>query len=276
LWAYAKQGPGSWAPAPRESTVEYRLGQWIAEQHPQGRVFATGGLRFRLHQWFDLPQVGGGFESGLRNRVPVDLAYRVRSGEKLRPGREAEDTRMYLAALGAEYVVVHGKESREYYRDFLRPERLAAPPVYRIEDDAVYALPRRPIAHVMREGEIVREEAKEHPELLEPYTAGRDDPSRLPLTVRWPDTSAIVVTGAPAGSLVSLQVNADPGWRAQGASIDRDALGFIVLRAAGGPIELRYRGTAEQRIFAAVSAFAWLGAAVMVWRDRRRRSEPVA
>jgi hypothetical protein len=262
LWAYVKQGPGSWAPSPRESTIEYQVGKWIAEQRPEGRVFATGGLRFRLNAWFDLQQVGGGFESGLQNRAPVDLAYRIRSGEKLRPGREASDTAMYLKALGAEYVVVHGKGSREYYRDFLRPERLGSAPVFRVEDDAVYALPRRPLAHVMREDEVVREEAKEHPELVERYVAGMDDGSRPALGVRWVDASGLVVTGAPAGSLVSVRVNADPGW----GPVERDALGFIVLRAGGGPIELRYRGTVEQRAMAALCALAWVGALAMAIR----------
>jgi len=263
LWAYGKQGPGTWRPAPRESTIEYKLGQWLTEQRPEGRIFATGGLRFRLHQWFDLPQVGGGFESGLQNRVPVELAYRIRSGENL----GSEDTTTFLKALGTEYVVVHGKGSREYYRDFVRPERLASTPVYRTEDDAVYALPRRSIAHVMREDEVVR-----NPERLERYVAGRDDPARPMLSVRWPEASSVVVTGAPAGSLVSLQVNADAGWHAFGASIERDALGFIVLRAGGGPIELRYQGTAEQRVFAVVSAMGWLGAAALTFRRRFRRS----
>ena len=35
---------------------------------------------------------------------------------------------LQLKALGAEYVVVHGPESREYYRDFVRPERVAGCP----------------------------------------------------------------------------------------------------------------------------------------------------
>ena len=269
VWAYVKQGPSSWWPAPRETTIEHQAARWIAERRPQGRVFATGGLRFRLNQWFDLHQVGGGFETGLQNRSPVDLAYRIRSGEKLRAGREVEDTTMCLRALGAEYVVVHGAKSREYYRDFVRPERLAAlTPVWRAEDDTVYALPPRPIAHVMREDEVVQEEAKEHPEQVERYVAGMNDSARTALAVRWESASELSVTGAPAGSLVSVQVNADPGWRADGASIERDGLGFVVLRAAGGPIRMRYEGTAEQRIFAVVCGLAWIGAVALALRQR--------
>src|SRR5262249_54102647 len=117
-------------------------------------------------------------------------------------------------ALGTEYVVVHGPKSREYYRDFQRPERAAAvlPAVYHIEDDTIYALP---------------------------------PPARVP-------------------------VNFDPGWRATQnglpVPIVADRLGFI---AAPQGAELRYAGTAEQRIMAAISAVAWIAALA---RLRTRRS----
>ena len=70
FWADATQGWHAWTPTPPEATVEYQLAQWIAQRPPQGRVFASGGLRFRLNSWFDIPQVGGGFETGLQNRDP--------------------------------------------------------------------------------------------------------------------------------------------------------------------------------------------------------------
>jgi hypothetical protein len=268
LWAYLKQGQRSWAPVPRESTIEYQLGRWIAERRPAGRAFATGGLRFRLNSWFDVPQVGGGFESGLQNRVPIDLAYRIRTGEKLRPG----DTDVYLKALGAEYVVLHGRRSREYYRDFLHPERLTGTPALQIEDDRVYTLGPRPPAHVLREEDLVREDPREHPDALDRYVASM--PSGA-LESRWTDASTIVLNGAPPGSTISVQVNADAGWRAQGADIGADRMGFIVLRnASGGAIELRYRGTAEQRIMAAISALAWIGIAGAALRGKLRRSSP--
>jgi hypothetical protein len=89
-----------------------------------------------------------------------------------------------------------------------------------------------------------------------------EDAGRPALGVRWVDASGLLITGAPAGSLVSLRVNADPGW----GPVERDALGFIVLRAGGGPIELRYRGTLEQRVMAALCALAWVAALVVAIR----------
>jgi hypothetical protein len=290
LWAYAAQGWRQWLPQPPETTVEYQLARWIANHPPEGRVFASGGLRFRLNSWFDLPQVGGGFETGLRNRVPVDLVYDIRAASSLRPGHETEDTILELQALGAEYVVVHGPKSKEYYRDFVRPERLAArlQPVYHIDDDTIYALPPQPLAHLMRP-ELMRPEqvrpekiadsdVRAHHDVLTQYVAAIVDPSRPALRCQWTDTGTLAITGpAPPGDVVAIQVNADPGWRAtqdgHDIAITQDQLGFVVLHpspAAATRIELRYRGTTEQRIMAAVSAIAWLASLFALWGRRFR------
>jgi len=261
LWAYATQGWRPWLPSPPESTVEYRLAQWIDQHPPEGRVFASGGLRFRLNSWLDVAQVGGGFETGLRNRVPVDLAYRIRTGSN------ADDTLLELKALGAEYVVVDGPRSREYYRDFLRPERVAdLPVVYRTEDDVIHALHARPMAHLMSPNELPDSDVRAHPQALARYVAAIEDPSRPALQARWAGASVLEVAGpVRPGDLVAVQVNADPGWRAtqdgREIAIAEDRLGFMVLDpapAAATHIELRYRGTAEQRIMAAVSGAAWV------------------
>jgi hypothetical protein len=280
LWAYATQGWHEWLPVAPETTVEYQLARWMAQHPPLGRVFASGGLRFRLNSWFDLPQVGGGFETGLRNRVPVDLVNDLRAAGNLRPGQETGDTLLGLKALGTEYVVVHGSKSREYYRDFVRPERMAAglSPVYHTEDDTIYALPPRPLAHLMRPDEIPQLDVRQHHEALTRYVAAIEDPARPALLARWIDTSTLAISGpAPPGQLVAVQVNADPGWRAtqdgHEIPITQDKLGFVVLHptpAATTRIELRFQGTLEQRIMAALCALAWI-ASLVAWWGRRFR-----
>ncbi len=276
LWAYATQGWQQWLPLAPETTIEYQLARWIAQHPPQGRVLASGGLRFRLNSWFDLQQVGGGFETGLRNRVPVDLAWGIRAAGNLRPGEETQDTLLELKTLGAEYVVVHGPKSREYYRDFVHPERLAASlqPVYHTEDDTIYALPPRPLAHLMRPEEIPNSDARQHHEVLAAYVAAIDDPARPALRSQWIGTGTLAVTGAaPPGHLVAIQVNADPGWSAtqdgRQIPITQDKLGFVVLHptpAAATRIELRFRGTTEQRIMGALCAVTWLASLFAFFR----------
>ncbi len=282
LWAEVNQGWKVWLPYPAETTVEYRVGKWLNEHPPEGRVFASGGLRFRANSWFDLQQVGGGFETGLQNRVPVDLAYDIRAANHLAPQDQTGQTLLLLKALGASYIVVHGPKSKEYYRDFVRPERVAKvlPPVYHIDDDTIYALPPHSLAHLVSPAEVATVDAREHVETLGAYVAAMEDPARPPLQAKWLDPSALDVTGpAPAGQLMAVQVNADPGWRAtqdgREIGMTRDSLGFIVLHpapAAAARVELRYHGTGEQRGMAALSAVAWivsLGALFTSLRKRR-------
>ncbi len=166
LWAYTTQGWDKWSPVPADTTVEYQLAKWLNDHKPRGRVFASGGLKFRLNTWFDIQQVGGGFETGLQNRTPVDMAYRIRAGE--------EDPLPDLQAMDVQYVVVHGPDSREYYRDFKNPERLSRfPAVFHIEDDTIYEVPERPSP------------------------------------AKWLDNNTLAVSGS---GVATLPVNADPGW----------------------------------------------------------------
>ena len=276
LWAYANQGWDVWKPAPREESIEYRLAHWMAEHPPEGRVFASGGLRFRMNSWFDIPQVGGGFETGLQNRVPWDLSYRIRSDHNLQPG----DTLLMLKAMGTQYVAIHGPKSREYYRDFLHPERIGAvlPAVYHEEDDTVYALPARPLAHLTGAEELAAKEAADHPQLLASYVAAIEDPARPVLQTAWRDNNTLEIEGpVTGGRMVAIQMNADPGWHAtedgREIGIEADNLGFMVLHAAASSaarIEMQYRAPAEPRIMAAISALAWISAlaGLFLWRKR--------
>jgi len=242
----------------------------MADHPPEGRVFASGGLRFRMNAWFDLPQVGGGFETGLTNRMPWDLAYQVRTGKDARAGHETADTLLQLKAMNTQYLVIHGPKSREYYRDYVHAERLTAAlaPVYHEEDDTIYGLPARPLANLVSREELPGERAAAKPWVLERYIAAMEDASRPVLQTRWLRTDALAIDGAaPAGRLIAVRVNADPGWRAtedgREIPIETDNLGFMVVRpfaAAALHIELEYRATAEPRIMAAVSVLAWTAA----------------
>ena len=281
LWNYLTQGWDAWAPAPPESTVEYRIAQWIAQHPPSGRVFATGGLRYRLDSWFDLPQIGGGFETGLSNRVPVDVAYHIRVGNGPWRGHEAEETMLELKALGAEYVVIHGPKSREFYRDFRQPERIAnhLQPVFHIEDDTVYALPFHSLAHVMQREELPDADVVVHPQALARYVAAIEDPSRPYLTAQWAGPDKLEIAGPiPQNQVVAVQVSNDDGWEAteagQPVEITEDRLGFMVLHptpAAAAHIELQYHGTLEQKAMALLSLLAWIGALLALFRKTNFR-----
>jgi hypothetical protein len=277
LFAYVTQGWSHWTPAPREQSVEYHLARWMSAHPPEGRVFASGGLRFRMNSWFDLPQVGGGFETGLQNRMPWDLAYHIRTGKDSHPATEAADRLLQLKAMDTQYLVIHGQNSREYYRDFVHPERLTAAltPVYHEEDDTIYALPPRPLAHVITRDELPGKDAAAHPEVLAPFIAALEDPARPVFRTHWLDPNTLDIDGAtPPDRFLAVSVNADPGWRAtqdgREIPIDTDNLGFILLRPTPAPaahIELSYRSTLEPRIMAALCITTWLIAIAYLFRN---------
>ena len=183
------------------------LAAWLASRQPAGRVFASGGLRYRLNAWFDLPQVGGTFETGLRNRLVLDYEHEIRNDIG-----SPTDTLRKLQELGVEYLVVHGPASKEYYRDFKNPRRFEAllERVYNENDDAIYRVPFR-----------------------------------------------------------SLPVNYDPGWVAtengREIPVERDKLGFVAVPPG---TQLRYRGTIEQRVMAAISALVWILALAALVKHR--------
>lgn len=278
-WRYITQGYDGWRPVPKEQTVEYRIASQLARRRPEGRIFASGGLRYRLNAWFDLPQVGGTFESGLRNRIPLHCAYKIRTGLGSPPGRDGPDAVLLLTSLGAEYVAVHGPKSKEHYRDFRNPAKFEGllESVYHDADDAIYRLPCSSLAHLVRPEELPQPPPLDGslPE-LGAYVAAIGDPARPQLKTTWRDTSRLEIQGpVPANMLLSLQVSYDPGWTAsQGGRplpVEKDRLGFIVLRpdpTTPTRIEMNYRGTGEQRLMAVLSLAAWLGAlaALLLWR----------
>jgi hypothetical protein len=224
-----------------------------------------------MNAWFDLPQVGGTFESGLRNRTPLHLAYKIRTGLGSPPSRDGPDAVLLLKTLGVEYVAVHGPKSKEHYRDFRNPGKFEGllERVYGDEVDAIYRLPYSSLAHLVRPAELPdRLPLGDQVQRAAAYVAAIDDASRPKLKSTWRDAGRLEIAGpVPSDMLLSVQVSYDPGWTAsqdgRPLPVDSDVLGFIILRpqpAALTRIELDYRGTGEQRVMAVLSTAAWLAA----------------
>lgn len=263
LKATLTQRPADWKLTPQNETVEYKISHWLAQQKPQGRIFATGGLRFRLNSFVDLPQAGGTFESGLTNRVPLNFIYQIRTGIGSQPGEpEYRDALRQLQALGVEYVVVHGVASAEYYRDFKNPakfegflERVAA-----FGPDVIYRVPFRSLATSVRPEEIPQYSDWRH---ITAYGDALADTKRSAPRVAWHGPTKLTVSGVNGKAV--LAVNAHPGWQTTGAPIQPNALGWITLT---GDTTLDFRASAEQKLFAALSVVAWALALLCVGRER--------
>lgn len=278
--AYFSDTQAKWKTIPQEQTVEYRVAEWLDRQKPAGRVFATGGLRFRMNSWFHLPQTGGTFESGLRNRMPVRFATDIRTGGASPPEEQGRNAVLQLRAQGVEYVVVHGPGSSEHWKDVKNHRKFEGllPKVFDDGDDEVFRLPFHSYAHVVRASELPSAPpVASDVAMLEKFVAAMDDPARPRLAARWQGTNDFRIDGAvPDGMLVSVLITHDSGWSAfqdgHRLEIERDKMGFMIVHARPGAnagIQLHYGGTIEQRTMAALCALAWIGSFVVLWRARR-------
>jgi hypothetical protein len=277
-WTHLTQGWAKWRPVPKEQTVEYRAARWLAQQTITGRVLVSGGLRYRLNSWFDVPQAGGAWESGLENRTPADLAYQLRTGIGSKPGERLADALIEMKAMAVQYLAVHGPASREYYRDTLNPSDFASLPVaWREDDDTIYAVSQPSLAHVVYRAELPKYRV---PWSMAALVSALDDPRRPRLNVAWQDQNTLRISGAvPGDALVYVHVTHHQGWHAtqdgRPIALEKDVLGFIVAKAAPAAqssIELQFRGTTEQRVMAAISAAAWITALAALFRSVSLRS----
>jgi len=248
------------------STIEYRIADWLNAQGVRGRVFVSGGTRFRLNSWFPVPQVGGVFESSLDNRIPLDLDYQIRSAIGSEPQQAGRDAIIQLQAMGVEYLAIHGAKSAEYYHDFRDPDRIRPllQAVHAEGDDLIYRLPFRSLAHAVREDEIVHEYFGGAPRTLDRFAAAVVDPHRPLLNVTYHSSEQISIDGEiRADQPIAFLMSHHPGWMAAqdglAIPIGKDALGFMILRPSVDqrPIQLEFVPTLEQRIMAGFSGVTW-------------------
>jgi hypothetical protein len=260
-------------PLAPQSTTEKQVADWLAEHRPRGRVFVSGGTRFRLQQWHELHQLGGTFETGLRSRRAWNFNWHIRTGADSLPGEHFADALRELNAAGIEYLAIHRKGSGEHYEDFRHPEVFEG----KLETawdsglDVIYRVPFRSLAHLIGPEEKPRSFTFRY---IPEYARAIADLERPGLSFVWRSPSRLEISGpVPPGMLVSVQVNDDPGWVAtqDGAPVARstDKLGFVLLEArpaAHTALVLDYRAIPQVKFCALLSLLAWLGAAVWAWR----------
>ncbi len=269
-WTFLHNRWEKWTPAAKEETVEFDMARRLAAIPQPGRVFVSGGTRFYLNSWFDEPQVGGVFETGLRNRMPVDMVYQIRTDLLSKPGEEAHDTILQLRAMGVDLAVIHGPKSTEYYRDFKFPSKLdgllKATPIG--NNDFIYELPSSPLAVLVKDWELPAETPRQgRMRILEPFVKAMDDESRPRLAWTWVNNNHLRITGDfPDGYKIAVSVNYDSGWTAvQGVgklSVNANQIGFITLQPMAqqhGEIDLYYSAGAEPKLFAMLSLAVWVG-----------------
>jgi hypothetical protein len=196
--------------------VEYRMSDWMAVHLPQARTFVAGSFRFWWDTWHDLAQVGGGSEQGLLNGKVIPAQWEILLGPN------PETAVRWLAALGADAVIVSDKRSQEVFHDFKFPAKFAGvlPVLYDDgQGNAIYQVPRRypSLARVVDRArlEALQPLEQSNLDLLREYTAVVEEGPDAPTTTAWSGTDTMRVHARVApGQSILVQVTYDPAWHA--------------------------------------------------------------
>ena len=278
---YRHYARGMLQPFDITTTVEYEAAEWLGENLPGKRVFATGSVQFWLNAFADNPQLGGGFGQGIVNRqIPI-----VHSGIPFTAG-DGQRTAMWLRVYGVQAVVVSGPGSRDAYPDDWKDPRKfdgVLRELWRSGHDAIYAVPQRSsgLAYTIRAEHLVRRApvSVEDVASVEAYAAALEERSLPDIEADWtgPDRATLRARLEP-DHLISVQVACHEGWSARvgdrAVEIECDALGFQVLRPlceGECEVELTYNGGLPAKLMRAISGAAMLAGAVWFTLDYRRR-----
>jgi hypothetical protein len=241
--------------------IEYRTVKWVHDNLPGQRVLATGSIRFWYNVWFDTPQMDGGSQQGLLNKLVATSQWRIWAGNDM------ELNRLWLKALAVDTAIIPQKESKEIYHDLnekLMPLWRKAFPILRDdgEGNLYYRIDRR-VPGIVRivddrqmRGLAPIPSDNERPALekyvnaieAEPVTGGATH--RISATRPNTDEMHMQATLAP-GEDILVQETYDPAWRAyangQAVPIEKDPVGFMLLHAPPGPqrVVLNFEPTTE-------------------------------
>jgi hypothetical protein len=269
-----------WQLQAKEQTSEYKASAAISAQRPHGRVFATGGPRFRMNSWFGAPQIGGVFETGLKTRVAPDIYYQVRTDLGFTKGLEAQESIILLRALAVEYILTHGPNSEEFYRDYKNPHKFEGvlEKVWEGNDDQLYRLGPVRYAHLLHANEIPATSVLYGN--LRPWKTYVDamlDPARPQLQFRWDNARHATVTGElPRGMHVAFAIPWDPNFRAfangTAVALHANSTGLMVtgaLPANAASLELHFEPSTEELTCAVLSSITALAClAGLFWKQK--------
>lgn len=230
-----------------QNSAEERLGSWLAENVKSNeRVYLSGTDAFWLNAFFDVSQLRGGVDQGATHPFWAKASYEIREGTD---GKLAVN---WLKALGISYLVVHEKESADYYHDFKQPEKFKKTSdlteVLRERGEVVYkvkgASPARAVNLKAFEELKMPKDGENRP----PVSAYVNQFVR-PLEVMWLKPNEILLRGEiKAGEGISLAVTYDPRWKGivsgQKSELkkEKDILGNLLLMPEyNGSFEIRLR-----------------------------------
>ncbi len=275
----------AWEYFPRDTRfdqrIEYRITNWMAKNLPDARALASGSVRFWYDAWHDLAHVGGGSEQGLLNSRVYMAQWQILLGENPEPAI------LWLQALGADAVIVHDKESKEQYHDFVHPRKFAGVLAVLYDDhegNYIYRVPRRfpglaRVVDAARAAALKPVASDADVGNLRAYTELAEHGPDAPASCRreGPDVLRIRAT-LGTGQAVLVQETFDPYWRAYSGgrrlTVRKDVMDFMLIDAPAGEHDIRlvFETPLENRIGRAATVVSG-GAVILLWALALRRRE---
>ncbi len=261
--------------------IEYKVTDWLAQNMPESRIFATGSVRFWFDAWHDLPQVGGGSEQGLMNSQVEPAQWESTLGPNPEP------TVLWLEDMGADAAYVSDKRSQEVFKDFQHPEKLVGvlPVIWDSQQgDLLYGVPRRykTLARVVETAKINACKRPAFNDDVDNLRAYRDVIEKGPDSephMAWHGTDAFTVAAkVDTGQSILVQETFDPAWHATAGGrelpIRKDAMDFMVVDppAGGDRVEFAFLTPMENiagRWTTGFTVILILGLIVLDIRERR-------
>ncbi len=262
-----------------EKRLEYELSDWMAKNMPGARALPAGTVRFWYNAWHDLPQLGGGSEQGLLNPKVVPPVWQAYLGP------EPELSIRWFQITGVDAVIVNGKNSREFYKDFQFPDKFNGklPVLYdNGRGDTIYGVPRRykSLARVVNRAEhdaLPFIPGNGYAEPLEAWYRNVEQGPDAPTEMRWDGTDRFFVKAKVGeGQALWVAESLDSNWRAyvNGTRMPLriDNLGFMVLDLPPGEHEVRFEFPMPManRIGWLVTSMSLAGVVGLFWLGRRR------
>jgi hypothetical protein len=259
------------------SRVEYQVSEWLHQNMPESRIYASGSVRFWFDTWHDLAQVGGGSEQGLLNGQVEPAQWETNLGPNLEP------TLLWMQATGTDAVYVADKQSQEIFKDFQYPQKMTALPVLWTSGngDYIYKVPRRYLARARvvdtaKLNAAIAPKFNDDVENLRAYVDVVEKGPEAPTTLTRDGTDAMQLHAAVAtGQSILVQETYDPAWHAWSGdrelTIHKDAIDMMVIDAPPGDhqIRLAFMTPMENKIGRVLTGLSLLAVIALMWFGAR-------
>lgn len=261
LLHYARYAQRLTPPIEITSTIEYQMAKAFETNFQDQRVFAPGNVSLWMNMFTDVPQMNGCCDQGIPNQEYRIAVYTIYTGQNA-GARDAEISRLWLRAYGANAIGMTGPNSTEFFKPYWNWKKFdgVLPELWRRGENVIYRVPRKstdPVRVIPKSA--ITSRAPENGlivEPIQPFVAALEDPAMPAATFRWVNRhEAVIDAETSAGQVIFLQISHDAGWKAMEDGIvlpvNADLLGMSYVEPIKrGPVEIRlvYDGGSEVQL----------------------------